>query len=790
MKHITIVCLLMGVAMAVGAEGTVALNEPIVYFDMTAMNGWNLNDADTRRRYFDETLVVAALQGLVNRDAPRLYIRYMQAPDDFWWGKIREAGGMAAGRSVVNATGLLPLLERFRSYYNGVVVWDERVPATSNLASTIAGCDNLLPVRYATGSGSLYQRIVTGGPRLPVVRRLMADDGGPLFTGTGMVAGTEVESSGSAKCDAYLWLIEHYVKPGRVSPARMGYTLDGYWHHVWQASERYNHTVTNQDFVIARRGVLFDLGVWDDETVIDDRNQPKGADAATLRKLLRAVYDLSNGQTMIHIAGFVPWAYKYTSHGSAGGTHDPVSTEWRYAEILSCHNAFMDADAISYSGMANASFFQHQPLAQHYLQNPKPTRESLTAAGILDASGWFVPGKYVAHYVGDYDAAAWLYWNLPTIWNDANRGREALSWAFNPNLCERFPVGMVWTRQTRTPKDVFIAGDSGAGYINPGHLSEPRRFSGLPSAWAVWEEHCRRFYEQWDLSVTGFIIDGYAPGMTNEGLDAYARFSPDGIVGQKVPVQGVHNKMPMLRMVMDLTSADPKAAAAAIKQSLDNTKRIEFLTYRSILKTPTWYAGVNDELRRIAGDEVTIVDLPTLLWLTREYIQHPERYVWPNSPYYGASEVSIRPGYPFGLGIPRVDDGPVVVGQYEGEYGWLIFAPYHYLYFSIDDAFYRTPNRSVDIIVTYLDAGPGAFQVHYDSTDSSAPFNGIYKETRLVDLGGTMTWKTEVFQIEDARFANMQNNAADFRIYTTNPPLMIGAVIVRMAATRADVQVR
>ncbi len=55
------------------------------------------------------------------------------------------------------------LLDRFQAAYRGAVVWDEQVPATSNLASTIAGCDDLLPLRFDPRDGSLYRRLTQAG---------------------------------------------------------------------------------------------------------------------------------------------------------------------------------------------------------------------------------------------------------------------------------------------------------------------------------------------------------------------------------------------------------------------------------------------------------------------------------------------------------------------------------------------------------------------------------------------------------------------------------------------------
>lgn len=591
--------------------------EPIVFYDLTPVFSANLEVEAPRWRFWDETHVVVALQGLVNRSTPRLYLRYISAADDFWWEQMTRPGGWLADRPIVTVTSLEDLLRRFRTDYQGSVVWDERVPATSNVASTIAGCDNLLPLRYDPRDGSLYRQLTESEPHLEVKARLLSPDGSRLFTGQGTIPGTTRDSTGSAKNDAYVWMIEHFVRSGKANPQVMGYYLDADWHRCWKASGPENHTLSNHDFVIARRGAFFDLNVWDDEACVDDPGQRPGTDVATLKELLLAAYQRFQGNGVIHVAGFVPWAYKYTDSAGAGGRHEAVPTEWRYAEILSCFNAYMDADALGLGAMANASFFQHYPLAAHYPQNAKPTRDSLIARGLLDTEGRIVPRCYVAHYVGDYDAAAWLYRELPRLWRDPARGSTPLSWAFNPNLCERFPLGMAWAREHRTANDWFVAGDSGAGYLNPGYLSPPRPHSGLTSGWAAWEQHCQRLYRQWDISLTGFVIDGYARGLDKDGLDAYARFSPDGIVAQQIGPQGVHGTMPYLRMATDLQGA-PADAARSISQLLSGPPP-RFVVCRSILQSPSWYAQVEQELKTLRGDQIQVVDLYTLLWLVREY---------------------------------------------------------------------------------------------------------------------------------------------------------------------------
>lgn len=781
-RGLTIIILLLG-TIAFPYSGVCENLPPIVYYDMTPLFQLDLKDPAQLRRFYDETTLAVSLQGLANRERPQLYIRYISEIDDFWWERMTESGGWMQGREIQRIASLEELLNRFRDCYQGAVVWDERVPATSNLAATLAGCDNLLSVRWDEKTGSVYQRFINGGARIPVKKRLAANDGAPLFTGSGTVPDTNLPSTGSAKCDAYLWLIENYVKTGKANPRLMGYYLDAFWLQSWFVSSPQNHTLTNLDYIIANRGVCFDLNCWDDETAVDDPQQKPGTDAKTLALLLRSLYDRLQGGGVIHAAGFTPWAFKYTDYKSgnysAGGTHGGVPTEWRYAEILSCYNAYMDADALGTSSMANASFFQHFPLPASIPQNPKPTAASLQAQGILDASGVIVPRHYVAHYVGDYDSAAWLYWMLPRMWSDPNRGKVPLSWAFNPNLAARFPLGMYWSRQNSTANDFFTAGDSGAGYLNPGYLSEPRVHSGLPSGVAAWERHCTTLYKQWDVTLTGFVIDGYARGLSKEGLDAYARFSPDGIVPQKIPPIGVHNGMPYLRASGDLP--DDATQAAQIIYSRSRKVAPQFYVYRSILKTPSWYLQVGEEVNRLAGETVRIVDLYTLMFLIREYQTHLERYPDVAASFAESKRIVGSSHHYRGVQAVYVEDGPFSVESKGDRLCWRMphHSPPHYLYFDAADDFCGNGKVTLLLQITFFDEG-GEFRLQYDSTDRAASYGGVYKEsTQIIQCDNSKQWRTVEFRLEDARFMNEQNNESDFRLVNPGGDLWIGEISIQ-----------
>lgn len=68
----------------------------------------------------------------------------------------------------------------YASYINGVVVYDGHVPSTSNVASSVAGIENLVAIRYDVTPGSLYSRLILNGPKLPS-ENLVTESGWNLY---------------------------------------------------------------------------------------------------------------------------------------------------------------------------------------------------------------------------------------------------------------------------------------------------------------------------------------------------------------------------------------------------------------------------------------------------------------------------------------------------------------------------------------------------------------------------------------------------------------------------------
>lgn len=759
------------------APTAAAAGDDMLYFyDMTDLNALDLTDPAQARRAWDAAHLVASLQGLVNRDAPRLFVRFLPDPDDFWFAHLREEGEWLAGRPLRRIESLEEALRTFRAYYTGFVVYDEAVPATSNLASTIAGVEDRLCLRHDSAEDSLYRRVTAMDLGVTDVLRLFHDDGSPWFTARGTIHGTDLPSTGSAKCDAYLWACARYLDTGRCSREHMAYYIDTYWFTDPAAAGLSNATLSNHDFYIARRAFFFDLHVWDEEAPVDDPGQTPGTDARVLRRILRAMHDQARGE-VFSIGGFVPWIWKYTSHGRAGSAHHPVDSEWKYAQIISSYNGIMDADALGYSGMANASFYTHFPLADRYPQNPRPTPEDLRARGFILNDGAVAPFTYILFYMGDYDASAWLQRHVPLWWNDPAHGDVLCTWAFNPNLIARAPHAMHYARSRQTPNDWFMAGDSGAGYLNPGMLLTPRPDPELEDGLDAWVRHNIPYYRRFDLSVTGFVIDGHAPGMGERGMDAYLQFSPGGIVAQKIPQQGLHRGvMPYIRMRTDL-DGPPESAGAQIA-GLVSVNRPSFAVVRTILKSPSYHRDVMAHAHAApGGDALRFVDPYTFFQLlaAHERSKAEGRHL----PEPRDTAAFTAPDRADGVGPVAAADGPFVRAEFQGRP--VIAQPpaeaVTYLYFQTEDglaqALQRRPGRTVRVAATLYDAAPGRIGLQFDSHGG-----GAYADAGAQSLSGSGEWVDLVFALPDARFDHSQNSAADFRLVNFNVDIRLHKMVV------------
>ncbi len=585
-----------------------------------------LSFSDFQSRYTDYTAFydaekfMVSLQGLVNREKPQLYV--VDHDSQPWLNFLRrDSAQILYGLEKEPITSIEALCDAFADEIKarGLVLWSLDVPVTSNVAATVCGCDGYLPVLYDTGEDSLYTLLTTkygAEVRLDLCGR---------FNGSGLIWDTELPSSGSVKCDAYLWAIEKYVKTDKTSKDYLGYMTDAYPLTLGKTAPYLDNSVyetylPDQDFLIAKGAFLFDLDVWGDEVPCDDPGQPVGTDYALFRQILQLQYDRNRG-AFSQCIGFPPFPYKYCQGTGEGQNHDATACEFECVELCTAYNVAVAADCPGPSSLHNCSVYMHHPLG-NYSQAEKRNKELPE----------FDPSKkYITIFAGDYDAASWTASIGASRWQDSSRGQIPIAWAFNPNLAERIPMFFDWVHQTATEKDIFVAGDSGAGYINPSLLVEGKRqHSNLPSGLKAWSTWCKKWYGLFDLTISGFVLDGCNNPNLSEVKRTYAAFSPDGIMLAGFPeedygFQLINRQVPLSGMPTSyLCSVNdyftPEECTQNLLSVLSKERDLPFWPIKTNISSPTliceYIAAAQEQ-----DPSIEVLDMYTYFAMIREQLQ-------------------------------------------------------------------------------------------------------------------------------------------------------------------------
>lgn len=96
--------------------------------------------ADIRDLRPEQQLVLATLQGIVNRVQPRIYLTSRE-DDTFWLEDLKQQGHIDEAITVANP---MSLVQTFRSSIKGAVVPDPKIYVSPNVAVSIAGLDDLV----------------------------------------------------------------------------------------------------------------------------------------------------------------------------------------------------------------------------------------------------------------------------------------------------------------------------------------------------------------------------------------------------------------------------------------------------------------------------------------------------------------------------------------------------------------------------------------------------------------------------------------------------------------------
>ncbi len=538
---------------------------------------------------YDTLIFLSSLQGIVNKKSPQLYLIH-HPTDQFWLDIYRtpnEDYGWLGNTEIIELPTLEAVLDAFSTDIDGLVVWDDGVPATLNVATTIAGVENLAIVR--ADSDLARQLAKRWQVRISLANKF--DD----------------------NRTAYRWAMDEYLATGRADATLLAYFEDGTPAQKYRQNEMTRGGVyaLERDYVIQRGGFAFDLSPWADES-------PE--DAALFEAILKSARAKS-GLKLIKVWGFIPWYEKYST--VSGGSHSPVDGEWESTWLFSRYGAYLQGGGGDAWGaaMANVSVHRFAPKPKSVEATPVPSVRTLRDKGYLSADGRVNPNMtFVLFYVGDYDLVhpteiAWAD-GARSTWDDGARGDLPLAWGINPAMEEEIPGIMAYFLATRTDNDFLVGANSGAGYVNPQGIS--RRFQ-----WQ-WMHRTDDYYRKYGIDVQGFLLNGRGYSLPPEWVSRYAKVAPRGIVSPDFEIEGDAPRLvgdtPYIGVQKE-TLGDSVSDSTEILfragQSLRDAGKPPFVVLRSAFQTPSFLKQVIENAQSHGDNEYVVLDPETFFALLK-----------------------------------------------------------------------------------------------------------------------------------------------------------------------------
>ncbi len=577
--------------------------------DSVAYYTYNLPASGNR---YDEAMVAACLQGIMNRDSTNVYVL---DPKDthpqYWLDKMTLDNRWLSGKHKIELRCIEELFVLAKDKINGAVIWDTDVPASMNVATTIAGVEDLVVFSPEYAAVNLSQW------GLSVEKDLRG-----MFTGV---------NTSSKKNDAYRWAIDEYLSKGLCSDHFLSLYEDPF---LTRSKGDIGYVVT-RDWAIKNRSFVYDLSPWGDEAPLDDPDQIVGTDLQTYILMLEEVFEQSAGEKMTEVTGFFSFK-KYSNVAGHPSNHDPVPTEWETVYLISQYNCYQNTVA---SSCYNQSFHSHFEIAD--LKQNRPSNYLTYQNG----------NTYVCILMADYDSSTPLYDFLVNYWNDPKRGSIPLLWGINPNLIETYPDLVSYYYETQTPNDYFAADASAAGYMNPNRIQEEY----LP----LFVEHNKFFYEKLDMTISPMVLDWDKP--TDAVKDAFVEFSPDGYAtivmdlhntGGVSPRPHVWKGMPitnLINVVGQISNADEAANAMSSVIPSASQNIFPFYIFRIVWSSPSQVINAINSLKNKRNDlNIKVVDPYNFFSLFKNYtgVEDPKEEQFVSIDYNSTRNMlSVSPEY-------------------------------------------------------------------------------------------------------------------------------------------------
>ena len=389
---------------------------------------------------YEKRLCAAALQGLVNRPVPHIFLDYgiyddpqaRRTNEDFmddatWFGKYRQQMGnqdqhnldyyqQAHGYLVQPLASLEEAVRRQRQTLNGLVVWDAGMPDTANIALMLAAQEDLL-----------------------VVEAGMLDWAQPF----GLPVRHDLRGRWNERVALYDWAFDHLFpacKPGFAACLEPG----------WGRPEFVDYLVQNKIFTYslsAKSGgagdtllLLLAFGpAWLREAIF-----ALGLDSP-LRRLALAWMGRKSAE--VGLANRIQRAVQAKPYPTLFGWHTRRDDELAFMLQLSANGLRLVPAHLA----GNFSFHsQVQPLGMPV--HPSAPLPELDEQGI-----------YLTFTLSDGDQLMMMNSGELGNWYSPLRGQVPFNWETQPLLTELAPALLEKFARTAAPNDCLVAGPSGAG---------------------------------------------------------------------------------------------------------------------------------------------------------------------------------------------------------------------------------------------------------------------------------------------------------------------------------------
>lgn len=550
---------------------------------------------------YDIALTASTLQGIYNLTAERkLYLLDPTVPASSETLKTMSRDGrwLSAIDRVSLGSNMVSLLELAHDYIKAVVIWDPAVPATVNVATTIAGVETgivMSPSQYETYGSDLPEDV-------------------NVISLVGKFNGSE---TGSAKNDAYRWAIREYLATGKCSTAYICSFEDGYGYNM-----RYTYS---RDLAVQKKAFVFDLSPWADEVPKDDQTQKLGTDLATYMMMLETLQEVRGTTKLTEIVGFFP-GNKYADQGNDDNwtsKYKGTQVEWKYAYLFTPYQCYWNPSAEYAMNMSlHSTYDVETPLEQN---RPEEEIELNDSEDMI----------YMMIVMGDYDSVGSLYTKMTVNWENRFRGKIPLAWSFNPNLIDHYPDIIDYFYKTATPNDYFVSNVGGAGWYNPSRVEDTEE------QWEMWLDHHLKYFEMTDMSVSPDMWD-FQPfsAMAEKYITQYATTGAGTLISNQLRLSNAPNaNQPTKQHVAENGSVldeisnrfdrnDAVKCAKAWKVDIDKRDdnregHATFMSCRCVWSTPEYLIQCIDELQKLYPDkEVKVVDPFTYYRLLGESLEN------------------------------------------------------------------------------------------------------------------------------------------------------------------------